>query len=352
MAGTTSDDAVTSCTPIPEASPMTFLDGHGIESAVAATNRAEVHHYKFGTITVPPVGWSPVTATDAELEAYGYGRRPLPGPELDAWTKMYANFQRPHEPSPCEDANTYASLPYYDSPNWSGPVAQVPAGGQGIVSVDGYTKAPTFGDTCAVSSSSFTAWVGIGNGSPLVQAGWLINKGEANAEGMTSFWEILGPAGTNTSVAAQEPNASLRVPHGDLVFSKVAYVQDATGEYANFTWYDSKNPSNSPAPVKVYSQAGHSISYFFDWFTAEAIDERLKYSQFTQLRQYGTAGWTQSFIAQGLSPSVSVPFDGIPSTEYRMYSLGNDISDMVGHAFNADGSSWNDNWRGCGDTGG
>jgi hypothetical protein len=62
------------CQPLPDDSIL-YLDGNGNVFPTARADLAEAHVTDGGTIVIPPVGWQPTTATDAELQTYNFPPR-------------------------------------------------------------------------------------------------------------------------------------------------------------------------------------------------------------------------------------------------------------------------------------
>jgi hypothetical protein len=75
----TSGAAVSACTPLREID-IRYVAPSGVESASPIAGSATLHVFADGSGTVtqiePPAGWSPMTASAAELEAYGFPPRP------------------------------------------------------------------------------------------------------------------------------------------------------------------------------------------------------------------------------------------------------------------------------------
>ena len=79
-------DGRTHASPAPDrARVTTYADGHG-------TRWDEVR---------PPAGWDPISASDAELAAFGVNPRPAAGPEREQWEKAFAGYRgvEPGEPA-------------------------------------------------------------------------------------------------------------------------------------------------------------------------------------------------------------------------------------------------------------
>lgn len=134
---------------------------------------------------IPPRGWSPQTASAAELDYYGYPSRPSDAQSLSAWITAAKAFHGFGSPGLCEDT-TYRNAPLptppatsptgsYNTSVSSSNYAGVYNGATNISKV--YARRVNTGynsGTCA-SNAEHSAWVGIGGfgGNPLIQNGVL-----------------------------------------------------------------------------------------------------------------------------------------------------------------------------------
>jgi hypothetical protein len=138
---------------------------------------------------VPPASFDPSTATDAQLDEYGFPPRPTDPDALSQWNTEMNGYQGVDPPpSFLTESNVVNDTVYYQ--NWSGYAVTEPQGT--FTHAEAVFVEPTFGSSrCSTNMES--TWAGIGGFNPntvnLAQNGTAHNEpGIGNHQ---AWWEIL-----------------------------------------------------------------------------------------------------------------------------------------------------------------
>ncbi|HEX8003777.1 MAG TPA: G1 family glutamic endopeptidase [Mycobacteriales bacterium] len=219
---------------------------------------------------VPPAGWAPMTASDAELARYAFPERPRDTGQLLRWQATFRNYARPARPTLCESgvhgSTTDALLDYdattssYGNPIWSGGVDK--GGGYLYHAAQATFGVPTYATTCADPEDELL-WVGLGGygTTSLIQAGVDLNEGAPYA-----WLEYISATHDSTAL----PMSSLRsdtprFASGDTAYAYVDY--DAARSWAHFTVRN----ATTGATATYVKALGRE---YYDGTSAEFIDER------------------------------------------------------------------------------
>lgn len=240
---------------------------------------------------LPLDGWTPASATDAQLNYFDVPANPTDAEGLaqweNEWVDHYSGFA---DATPCLDKTNVRALT--NTPNWSGVLTE-----EGSIT-------ETYGSTnflassaCGGSTDSFTNWVGIGG----YGVDNLIQNGFWTSPGLGSFpyYEVLGPSGYGINVTPESlyPSPSL----GDAFNIAVNY-EDGT---AVFGWHDLTNGAES-ALYDSYED-GHAMSFYYNGATGEAVDERGTVGDdYSTLRDFGSDAWTNVQAKQGSGSLVLI----------------------------------------------
>lgn len=340
-AGDSSGSPVCSYTP---AAPRIMALSHGgvetpLPPGAAATDVAKAYHFNFHgddlVQVVPPAGFKPLTATDAELKAYELPPRPPGGAALAHWESMMSGWKGAAPPEPCETGRVNSVAHYATLPYW--------AGGMNInnsSTLNTYTKAdgewtePAFVAVCP-AASAYTIWSGLGgyNSTRLIQAG--VNTDTAlNSSYM--FWEVLSSAHPNSEVKLTGDI----VRAGDIVEAFESYTAGGTGS-AYFFVYDATNGLSASTTRTTYS--GANMSTYYEGTTADYITEAPGGGTAPQGRYYlrrPASDTTNYFYAV----SNNQPINAFPS--WNISEIG--ASGNIMQSSSYDGiHAWNDYWKSC-----
>lgn len=299
---------------------------------------------KQNVFPVPPQGFSPLNATDAQLQEYGFPARPTVPQKLKQWqedmshwkytpvpkVELTSIYNEPNSTAPAPSASTAsaagATKNTQYSYNWSGYNASSTY--NEWVAVQGNFTQPTQGAT-ACSGAKESAWAGIGgiNSGGLIQAGTELNNNSPYA-----WYEYLGKNGGSVS---EIKLSSITVHTGDNIHVYVDY-QASTGKS---TFYVADNTTGTSQSVTV--QLG---SNYYDGTTAEWIDERPTVNgSYAPLANYQQNPWTnaQVYSTYGYWNDVG------SLTHNQMFMEDTSGNIMSASSALTTSSSWTDYWHRC-----
>ena len=251
---------------------------------------ATVYHYAMGTgpgfdYYVPPAGFKPLKASNAELAEMNLPTRPSGGVRLAAWKSDMGQYKGTERPVLCESrtpisqpagkhglfsAGSGAVASHYGNDHWSGYVNN--AGSYTEVAAH-WTQQSAHACGCSGPTDEVT-WVGIG--------GWstddLLQDGTRNYSNTTPYawFEYLGAVSVGI---LQRNNTKV----GDNIAAAVSYSNGT----ANFGVTD-----NGTYEVNVHLGG---LAGDYDPSTAEFINERPAHCStgcFPELTNTGTTNWT------------------------------------------------------------
>lgn len=155
-----------------------------------ATVQYNVHNTIVRTF-VPPAGFRPETASDAQLAEYGFPPRPTDSASLAAWQDEMSKWRGSAPPPPfLAEANVSADTEY--APNWAGYVIEsLPQDITIFSHAEGWYVEPSLGSSRCSSNSEVT-WAGLGGWNTsggLAQNGSAINLPGVGAH--QAWWEIV-----------------------------------------------------------------------------------------------------------------------------------------------------------------
>lgn len=212
---------------------------------------------------VPPAGFDPATASDAQLDEYGFPPRPAAGSSDTTWSQEMSDWTQSIAPPEFLERTNDQSLTK-TSGNWSGYAITGNPGS--FTHAEAWYSEPTISSSvCPTTAES--AWAGIGgfSTSPLAQAGtaW----GQPGIGNHQAWWEIL-------------PSYAVPVPlYATAGQPFDASVRKVTGGYR--FWLENLSNGNTVA----FNVASAS----YDGTSAEAVVERPSINGvISNLANYGT----------------------------------------------------------------
>lgn len=307
-----------------------------------------VHQYEFliggklNVMTTAPASFHPLTATNAELQKYGFPLRPTAPGQLRMWQKAMAHWKSSPRP-------TVTVTDIYNRMLFSHSVAHTPS--QRIVNGttessnwSGYYTDSSYNRWDAAQGSFIqptdyssspnkyeSGWVGLGgvNSGALIQDGTQMNAGQYGA-----WYEYLG----NGGAGVPEINFnSITVNPGDQIYTFVSY--DPNNGQAYFYVEDETNGTSQSATVDLGSD-------YYDGTTAEWINERPEIgSSLSQLADYGTQTWTGAQAYNAYTGNWDNVGD-VTNNAIDMYSSGGQLLSAAGSL--ASSTSWTDTWYASG----
>lgn len=194
-----------------------------------------------GHYVIPPKGFNPLKATNAELEKYHFPKRPKNQKKLKQWKQLMAHAAHFVAPVFGTPKGKATSVSNEDLKNWSG--YEVRDSQDRIHEVYGQWSVPDVNNSNRKSYS--VTWIGMGGDGQTAGASQLIQEGTRqdyiNGAGHYSvWWERLTPKSdtlmvpiTNFTVAPdQDIEAEITV---DLSTTTYFIENTTTGKYTSFT---------------------------------------------------------------------------------------------------------------------
>lgn len=349
------------CRPLPEVSETALPDG--------GTTRTFSDEQSSSTQEVPPSGFSPLTASDAELALYGYPPRPASGAELSKWDADFANYRGTSSWSPCVQddvgpglgtATSSSAVPSGVSPNseidttsptWSGQVTDVLTGSH-LTYVEGdYVQRKPEPTSCTGTPYAQAVWTGFGGfevSAPywnLMQDGTQTDYNNPNSV-FPWYQEITvnHTTGTITSNTGQiKLGAAGSITYADHLLTWVYY-------YSNTLYYEVYDSTSGTA---FTAQQTGASTYYDNPIEGDAVAERPTLagtaSEFEQLgsdqneiwtyTEATTSGGTSQHIGQfnhwaiSMLPSGSGQYyDAYYNGGYSLYGVDWSLCGPTGHS--------------------
>ncbi|HEV2891725.1 MAG TPA: G1 family glutamic endopeptidase [Frankiaceae bacterium] len=266
---------------------------------------------------VPPAGWTPLAAPDAELAQYAFPARPADAVQLLQWQTTFRNYVRGGRPTLCVSdvrGSTSDGLLSIDPASgatgdniWSGGVAK--GGTYRYHAAQTSFVVPSYTLTCTDPEDELL-WAGLrGYGTQsLIQAGVDLNKGNPFA-----WLEYISPA-SDTGVVAMSALRSdaPAFSTGDAAYAYVDY--DVSKSWAHFTVRNSTTGATSTY-VKALGRE------FYDSTSAEFIDERPQDLQTRLPYKLSRHSYANFSYAQGLDQNnVWRGGQTVPNVQLNMVS--------------------------------
>lgn len=189
-------------------------------------------------VNIPPNGWNPLTATDAELDYYAYPARPADPTELEKWkgivsgqweVPVMADKKRDKAVKQASDLSFSQSASDEDSShvvntsvNWAGWER-----GGSVSRVTGFWRQPVVSADASHRPAYASEWIGISNSSVIIQAGTDSNVNADNSGFYGIWWELIG---TNQSEASHYLT-NFAHNGGDTYYSDISYSSGTANFY-------------------------------------------------------------------------------------------------------------------------
>ncbi len=277
------------------------------------------------SVPVPPAGFDPMTATDAQLAEYAFPPRPSQASDLEEWQKAMESYRSTLVPT-STGAVKFASTQrlavqpapatvYSNSPNWGGYFADGTAGTYVAVK-DAFVVPAASQNTC---SSIYGVpimgglWIGLGgwNTGVLIQEG-LLWCDLSSSPGWQAFGEgYPGPPGPLCAT-------SFFLTPGHTVYMNMSYQQ------SNTTAYFYVEDENTGAKDACAFDFGNNS--YYDGSSADYISEQLMgsncitalvdYSSFTTTDAEAELGSNGSWVSLGSQYNVLVDTGYDQSPDY------------------------------------
>lgn len=266
------DGAATArCEPLPVVSQSLLTSRTGIAGTRFAT---DIGNGNTLYSLVPPVGWSPVNATDEDLETFGFPARPTDPAERAAWVSEWQHYVGTAAPTLCKVTDRF----FGSTPNWAGMELATTTRNAYFTASGRFTQ-PTFVAACP-HASDHPIWVGLG-GDPdyeasLVQTGIEVDQSGLNDD--YGWYEVI----FDVNHIDPDAEAPVRIPSwtvnaGDDVRATVQY--QTPGQAGNssgkvtMTLFDITTGIAAP-PVYAPDWNGLPIYDYVTGRTAEWVEER------------------------------------------------------------------------------
>jgi hypothetical protein len=234
---------------------------------------------------IPPAGFSPLAASAAQLEAYGFPPRPSGGPDLTQWQREMSGWRGSAPATPflaVSPATTTAFSASQTSGNWGGYMIQ--SDSQQFTEAEGWFDEPiSYHSVC--SNPDESTWAGLGGwvsgDTVLAQNGTAIN---VPGIGNHQFWWEFYPYNNMVPI-------DLYANPGDEIDVSVTYLGDSGGqadEYG-FWFYDYGTGQSDAFDAYISAVDLNYYPYGAPSYTAEFVIERPSVNnQLTELLNFGT----------------------------------------------------------------
>lgn len=213
------------------------------------------------TLTTPPAGFQPRTATAKALQTYGFRPRPTNAAGRSAWNTQYADYKGAERTTPCISHSTFHASSA-TSGNWAG----VEATGHTYNEVYDDQRIPHFSN-CA-SGNLQSMWIGFGGSAKhrgLLQQG--VDSNATGPSGRNLWWEAITASGHD--------NGSIYIGSDYTAGHRISqYMTYSSSKHTTtFHWYD--RTSGHQFPTASFHSASYKGSSYYSGASAEWITERL-----------------------------------------------------------------------------
>jgi peptidase A4-like protein len=313
---TNSQDPTTGTNDNPQ---ITMIEGGGKKYSYALPGSSD----EFITVSEPPQGFDPLTASDAELQTWGFPPRASNAAGMEAWRELVGSYHGATFREGCRQTNPDREHGYLGeefAANWSGyeDTANITLSPRKWHGVFGRFYIPSDHGSC--SNSGVSDWVGLGgdHSGRFMQTGTETRNGNYVVAwiewwaGESNFeYNILNKAGEPFLVEATNYVRMSLYYNYELEEYYVYITNDHTGQ-----------------TELVQGHIGHQ---FYDGSTAEWIDEPEG-----PLLNFGEVNWYNAQTQNGFNEVLPVS-----AYNYEKDNAGSSPS----HLFMWDGSMWNgENW--------
>ncbi len=332
------------CTVAP-GSRIVSIDAAGHVVPRGTPGSALRYEYGKGVFSVvPPAGWRPTTATDAQLAIYGFVPRPKSGAARARWMADYSRYTRSVPPPLCQPRREVTNA-LISSKYWSGVIDHCNLGqcnrSEGSWIVPRFSR-PTGCDVNAHHS----VWTGLGGlASGTFASPGLIQSGiTASGSGVpTGFWEALLQSNGRVTY---DTGGSLGVPTiGHTYTSTTVYNRLSTP--ANFTFQLLDRTNGTRTSVTLTQVGTHRLAEFWNGRSSEFINESPALADLTPTDMMkpgsGVMHWISS-LTNGVSSTTSTY---TPDT-VKLTSNGTSTGNLKELAHNlVSGGAFDSQWVAC-----
>ena len=304
------------------------------------------------TYVEPPAGFSPLTASAADLAKYAFPPRPTGGPALSSWIQAMSNYSGGTTPklslyfqgqptaqtslaAPASSTGSAGKLAQSSS-NWAGWV-NTPGSNGGYIAVEAEAEVPVLDNTCPSPVVS-DAWVGLGGTSashPLIQDGIAYNDPTSGSwEAIFELMEANGAGNVGPAIL----DGGIPLSSGNTVFMYSDYIQSE--EQADF-YIENTTTGKVAQGYKNSSDSSIPLSNYWDGSSAEWIMEETASSY---LQQFANEPWSYAYAET--TNGDFLPVSGNPNVKYYQQDGNGTVVDLPG-ALNSAGSGWTQEWGAC-----
>lgn len=287
------------------------------------------------TVTTPPVGFSPLSATNAQLAEIGFPERPASDEELADWTAAMSSYTSDLAPTGplavAESGGGSALTTYYR--NWAGYIdGTLNTQSHTYVATKGVFYVPTNKQTCDLTDPT-GFWIGLGgtyDGHDLVQQG--IECGDTTDLGTGSGYKAFTEF-ANTQAPMKFCGYGWTLAAGDKIYGNMSFQSSSNTAYFYLD-------DETTGAIHSCSRTGPA-NWNWDLNTAEWIGEAASPAnsavEFTAVN-FSDANVelssTSTWVTMGSQP-ISKTIDGVSSLLYCIAPTG----------IGADSQSFTDNWH-------
>jgi hypothetical protein len=220
------------------------------------------------TVNEPPEGFEPLTATDQELQKWGFPPRPSNAAGMERWDELVGGYKEAHYHAACrqtDKAKAHSYLGEAEPSNWSG-YEDVASNQRKWHGVFGRFYQPTNHGSCS-TAARVASWVGLGGdpnypgGERFFQAGT-----ETRASGYTQGWIEWYSANHNFyyEPMTYKGGEQFVIEQGNYIRMSIYYNYELEIYYVYIT-------NDHTGETELFE--GHISRAFYDGGTAEWVDE-------------------------------------------------------------------------------
>jgi hypothetical protein len=322
--------AATSCKDLPLVRVMSVSADGSEQVPVANDGLGRRYYYQMDgsevTQVTPPPGWSPLSATDTELRAYGLHPQPKDPVALQQWKQKYANWHGSGPVGMCQ--TQFSALGVFSSGNWAGGMASsYNTPGTYWDATLGFYQ-PSFVAVCP-SASAYAIWSGLDGwdyNNYLLQTGTEAQQSGLNT--IKAWWEGIKP-GYDSHITNFSGSS---IPTGHFIYTDTDYYNGTVA----FDVYDSTAGVDWNTGF-MGTIGGHAVSGFYKGTTADFITEQPSINGSQVRLRKPTSGSTYMYYAEAnIEPIANFPASRVNEDSGSVQSSGYDGV----HA-------WYDTWHSC-----
>ncbi|MGI5166489.1 G1 family glutamic endopeptidase [Spirillospora sp. CA-253888] len=348
------------CRTVPATRPLAPRAAPGLRAAAAPRTAAFAFAGAPMEVVLPPAGWDARTASDEELERYGFPERPAGGPELAEWTAENVEYGEV-EPAFCQTGRSNGAV--LESMNWAGIVgasASAPRRRAWRQASATWVQPRYDMASCrrvrAVPANSI--WPGLGGNNARRTRGLLQNGTNIDHAGRPYiWWEAIDIRRGRVVYDTTETRVrGLRVRPGHRIKAQTVY-RGGRRPSVTFRFYNASTRKRLILGPWHHIH-GRPVRHFYDGATAEVIGERSTVSgdrrrPFSVLPRPdgGRIAFLDSWLGAGRK-GARIPLHRLRRPEHVVLSEGaaGRILMLPSRAAKGRGgaSRWSLTWRACG----